>query len=88
MLDYTIAAMMACYAIHRQQLVVKPLPSKKTVTYRTIYNIDLNQLCQHIEASTLCSELSDNLEDIVNQYDNVLAGLIDSHAPLQSRGTD
>jgi hypothetical protein len=69
-------------AIHVDLVIQKPRHSKKIVKYRKFKAIDHVQLSQDLERATL--ELSRNtpLDDMVKEYNEVVLGLMDHHAPL------
>ena len=73
------------FAIHSQFLVAKPPPPQKTITYRKLKGLDLDKMSEELQASILCCKPSSNLDNVVDQYNEVLRELLDQHAPLKSR---
>ena len=63
-------------------LVKPPLPRERRI-YRSYKSIDPNELQLEIETSTLISQPKDDLNELVEQYNETLSALIDKHAPLK-----
>jgi hypothetical protein len=68
--------------------VHKPAAVKIEVESRNLRGIDLVQFRRDIEISSLCNEADSDGHDsssLVNDYETVLSGLLDKHAPLRTR---
>ncbi len=65
--------------------VTRPELEVKDVTYRKYRAIDLDVFKQDLSASELCTREFSDLDDLVSCYKDTLSGLIDKHAPQQSK---
>jgi hypothetical protein len=63
----------------------KPTPSSRTVKYRKYKTIDLDNFKADIKNSELYTDPKDNLDDMMCQYNMVLAELLNKHAPIQEK---
>ena len=72
-------------AVHCKLLLDKPPLPVEELTYRKTKSIDHEQFERDLKASPLLCSPSTSLEDLVCQYDMVLAGLLEKHAPLKRR---
>ena len=57
----------------------------KKVACRKINKIDINLFKQDIQASELCTDPMDDLDLLVDQYNQCLSNILDKHAPLIER---
>jgi hypothetical protein len=69
----------------RVNLAKKPLPREER-TYRSYKSLDPAQLLTEIAESDLILDPKDDLNELVDQYNDTLSALIDKHAPLK-KGT-
>ena len=65
----------------------QPAPSKlrKTVRQRKLKNIDINCFTDDIKTSELITSPISNLQDAIQQYNDVLSDLPDTHAPFKEK---
>ncbi len=63
----------------------KPQHVIKEVTYRKFDSIDMDSFRKDLASSELCTDPSDTLDLLVEQYNDTLTGLADKYAPLQSK---
>jgi hypothetical protein len=63
----------------------QPCSKKKTITYRNIKAIDLSLWLSDLSKLDLCTNPSDDLDELVDQYCNSLGNLLDKHAPLKTK---
>ena len=59
----------------------RPYSQQETITYWKIQNIDIEQFVKDVEASDLCANREDNLNDLKEQYNTTLQTILDKHAP-------
>ena len=59
----------------------RPYSQQETNTYRKIQNINIEQFVKDVEASDLCSNPEDNLDDLIEQYNTTLHTILDKHSP-------
>lgn len=72
-------------AIHCSlQLTQPPLPREEQV-YRKTKSIDHNAFAQDLMHSALIRSPTSDLDGLVMQYNDVLAGILEKHAPLKKR---
>ena len=60
----------------------KPPSERKLISYRKVKNININEFKDDILNSSLYSSPCDDINKLVEQYNNVLSDIIDKHAPL------
>jgi len=65
--------------------LVKPEQRKVEVVYRKTKSIDHEAFAADIAASPLLQSPPSGIEDSVDQYNQVLASLLDKHAPIKKR---
>ena len=58
-----------------------PSPAQKTFTNRKLKDIDPEQFSIDIDNSDLIINPAESLDELVSQYNNILSGLLDKHAP-------
>ena len=58
-----------------------PSSTQRTVTYRKLKDIDPEQFSSDIDNSDLIINPAESLDELVSQYNNILSGLLDKHAP-------
>jgi hypothetical protein len=63
----------------------KPVAEKKTITYRKLKDIDIESFRSDISSSQLCTSPPDNLDELVDMYNDTLSKILDQHAPVQSK---
>ena len=63
----------------------KPVATKKTITYRKIKDISLEDFINDIASSQLCKSPPDDLDELVDMYNSTLSGVLDKHAPVQTK---
>lgn len=63
----------------------KPNAKKKTITYRKLNDIDMDSFLKDLTASQLCTNPPNDLDQLVEMYNDTLGGLLESHAPLQTK---
>ena len=73
------------YAIKCYINISQPPPTKITIRSRNLQKISIDNLVHDIQVSSLSSEPSQNLPQLVNQYEAVLCELLDKHAPEKER---
>ena len=56
-------------------------PLRKTITCRKLRSINIPALASDISSSSLVTSLPDGVDDAVQAYNNILARLLDKHAP-------
>lgn len=61
-----------------------PLP-KRVLTYRKVKSIDADVFAEDIKQSKLFSQITDDVDELTNRYNNVLSELLDKHAPIKSK---
>ena len=75
-----------CLSDHKAILfnvtVEKPKLLKKLISFRKWKALDLTAFTDDLRHSELVTKPCDTVSGIVNQYNNVLSGLADKHAPL------
>ena len=57
----------------------------KIITYRKLSNIDLTTFIKNISSSQLCTNPPDDLDVLVNMYNNTLQEILANHAPTQTK---
>ena len=73
------------YAVKFSLPTTKPPLPTKTITYRRIKAIDIDQFVDDIKESGLCEFQTDDPNALADKYNAVLVELLDHHAPLKSR---
>ena len=73
------------FAVHCTLSVVKPPVQLCTRSFRKIRSIDLDSFRRDIANSSLCQSPASNLSDLCLQYDTVLLGILNKHAPLRNK---
>ena len=73
------------YAIKCYINISRPPPTKITIRSRNLQKISIDNLIHDIQVSSLSSEPSQNLPQLVNQYEAILCELLDKHAPEKER---
>ncbi|XP_052761992.1 uncharacterized protein LOC128204630 [Mya arenaria] len=65
----------------------KPPPVRKTVTYRKLKSIDVDEFKTDILESDILNSVNDslNVDELVDAYNDGLYSLLDKHAPLKSK---
>ncbi len=63
----------------------RPPRIKKNITYRKTKSININDFKKDIKHSMAQIKLDDNLEDLVDTYNENLLGVLDKHAPKQTK---
>ena len=64
---------------------IKPPVPMKTVTYRKLQAVDIDELTRHLINSRLADRIPVDLDELVHAYDDTLASLTERHAPLRTR---
>ena len=70
-------------AIHIELNMTKPRRPEKTISYRKLKSIDASKLSEDLIKSELFTNRNKNLENSVSQYNTVISGIIDKHAPVR-----
>ena len=70
-------------ALHATIACTRDHPGQKKITYRCMKNIDSDQLSADISKIDFKTDC-DNVDIVVDNYDTVLASLLDLHAPLKT----
>ena len=70
-------------ALHSTIACTRDHPGQKKITYRCMKNIDSDQLSTDISKIDFKTEC-DDVDIVVDNYDTVLASLLDLHAPLKT----
>ena len=65
--------------------IVRPKPTRMTITTRKLRNIDIDAFRNDILTSSLYTSLNYDLESLIREYDRVLQDLKDKHAPEITR---
>ena len=73
------------FAVHCDLRLEKPSFREKMVTFRKLRSIDIESLCGDIRDSCLLDNPSDDLNALVEQYDNTLSLILDKHAPVKHK---
>jgi hypothetical protein len=70
------------FAVVYNASVSKPPPVRKTVTYRKLKSIDVNEFKTDILTSDILNSVkeSSNVDELVDAYNNGLSILLDKHA--------
>ncbi len=63
----------------------KPPRMKKNITYRKTKSININDFRNDVKHSMKHVNLNDNLDNLVNSYQTNLQGVLDKHAPKQTK---
>ncbi len=63
----------------------KPPKKKKSITFRKIKNIDTDSFMKDINESIKGINMNEDLDTLVESYNNVLLGVLDSHAPMETK---
>ena len=67
-------------------LTLDKLPlRKKNLSFRKTKVVDVNQLCDELSSTSLCTESPDTLNDLVKCYNSTLSAARDRHAPLVTK---
>ena len=62
-----------------------PAPTRKSVTYRKLRNVDIEKFSEDIAISSLNNLEGSDLDIMIDQYNEILCSLLNKHAPLRSR---
>ena len=73
------------YAVKCNVPFSRPGPVKKSVCYRELRKIDVEQFQQDIKSSVLFTDPSEDPSGIISQYEHVLGDLLDRHAPVKTK---
>ncbi len=65
--------------------MAKPPRMRKQITYRKTKTININNFKDDIKRSMTQINLDDNLDNLVNSYQNNLLEILDEHAPKQTK---
>lgn len=65
--------------------IARPEPVKMKITFRKLHDIDLNSFRSDILNSTLHTSSINDIDSLVDSYNNVLNDLKEKHAPLITR---
>ena len=65
--------------------ICRPGPCTKQTSTRGLHNINIDDICTDIHSSLSLMPLAMDLDHLVSEYNNILAGALDSHAPLLHR---
>jgi hypothetical protein len=60
----------------------KPHKNLQEVSFRRMKNINMESFTSDIKTSALITSQSENIDELVDQYNTVLSNLLDKHAPL------
>ena len=71
------------FYIHCSLNFSKPGVSRKEIEFRKIKSIDTVCFRNDIAVSSLVQSPSDDLTELVSQYDSVLSAILDNHAPIK-----
>jgi hypothetical protein len=71
-------------AVHCDLLLQKPQPMKKVVLSRKLRTVKVQSFCKDIQNSMLLQQQSEDLDSLVDQYDNVLRTLLNYHRPTKT----
>ena len=63
----------------------KPSLSRKTVSYRSIKSVNIEELTKDLITSKLCLDTPTQLDSLVSCYNNTISTLLDRHAPMKTR---
>ena len=63
----------------------KPPLSVRKVSYRKLKSVNVVSLNEDLATSELCQNPSDDLQELVSSYNNILMAALDHHAPLITR---
>ena len=62
----------------------KPSLSRKTVSYRSIKSVNIQELTKDLITSKLCLDTPTQLDSLVSCYNNTISTLLDRHAPMKT----
>ena len=65
--------------------IAHPPPMKKTVCYRKLRSVDMSSFKFDITNSSLATCPENDLDSLVVQYNNILHGILDHHAPKKEK---
>ena len=65
--------------------IARPNTPKKQITYRKYHNINVEKLNGDIKAAISNIDLESSIDELLNTYDSILKGMMDIHAPLQTK---
>ena len=63
----------------------RPAPTRKSVTFRKLQNVDSEKFSEDIAISLLNNLEGRDLDIMIDQYNEILCSLLNKHAPLRSR---
>ncbi len=63
----------------------KPPRKKRTITFRKIKNIDTNAFMKDVNEKIKEIHMDQDLDTLVESYNNVLSDVLDKHAPLETK---
>ena len=63
----------------------RPQSTVKRVEFRKLKSIETDRFTEDIRTSTLCQNPPDDLDTLVDCYNNTLLSVLNKHAPVQSR---
>ncbi len=63
----------------------RPPATKQTVTFRKLREIQIDNFKEDIIASSVVTDPEDNIESLCRQFDTVMSGILERHAPEQTK---
>ncbi|XP_077985142.1 uncharacterized protein LOC144439783 [Glandiceps talaboti] len=73
------------FAVSFKIPVTKPKPTRKILSSRKITDINIEDVCTDIQNSPLITRPSSVLTSLIDQYDESLRNILDTHAPIRQR---
>ena len=73
------------FAVHCNLHFAKPPLERKEISFRKTRSIDFTRFREELASSSLFTDPSCELVELVEQYNNTLLTLLDNHAPLKTR---
>ena len=73
------------YAVHFTLDVPKPANQSRVVSYRQLHKINHDLFKHDIVNSPLILSPKADLDDLCDQYDDILLNILEKHAPLKSK---
>ena len=70
--------------LHSQVSLDKPQVPRRSVTFRRFKSVDLSAFRLDTSTSEIILQPADTVNQLYNQYNKVMSGLVDAHAPLRT----
>ncbi|XP_062613811.1 uncharacterized protein LOC134275554 [Saccostrea cucullata] len=73
------------YAVHALIQISKPKPERKTVSFRKLSEINIDEFKKDISSSVSQQNMDMQIDELVTTYNTSLKCILDSHAPVQTK---